>query len=212
MTVRTHPSTAALVGAVAALIAGALVLWLSTGSSGHAATATQEQGTTVAVQGKAISWEDNGACTTLRAAGWPSPSTPANFGSSPPGGGRRTSPTFLGCVLSNATWSVEAVATDLTNTDGSGSMIPAANLSLRAEGLGPSYADFGGADPVPAPIDPACDSILSIGCSLGAPKTVVSGAAPSPQASGFAYGYELDVPGSAPSGIYNGSVTFTASN
>ena len=209
MTVRTYASTAALAGAVAALMAGALALWLSTGPSGHAASASQEQGTTVTVQGKAISWEDNGQCTGLRASsGWPSPAVTANFGSSPPGGGQLFSQLFLGCVLSNATWSVEALASNLTN---GGDSIPAANLSLRAQRLSEAgYPGFG--DPDPAPIDPGCDAELAAFCSLGAAKTVVAGAAPSPQASGFVYFYRLDVPGSAPSGTYNGSVTLTASN
>jgi hypothetical protein len=209
MTVRSFVSTAALAGAVAALIAGALALWLSTGPSGHAATATQEQGTTVTVQGKAISWDDNAGCADVRAdSGLPSPAVAANFGSSPPGGGQLVSQMFLGCVLSNSTWNVEALATDLTNGPDS---IPAANLSLRAQRLSPaSYSGFG--DPNPAPIDPGCDSEAAVDCSLGTTKTVVQGAAPSPEATGFVYLYRLDVPGSAPSGTYNGSVTFTASN
>jgi len=206
MTVKRHASTAALVGAVAALIAGALALWLSTGPSSHAATATQEQGTTVSVQGKAISWEDNAQCATLRAnSGWPSPASTASFGSSPPGGGELFSQLFLGCVLSNSTWNVEALASDLTSGADS---IPAANVWLRAENLGPGMGD----DPSPAPIDPGCDGALSAICSLGTTKTIVSGAAPSPDASGFVYFYKLVVPGSAPSGTYNGSVTLTASN
>lgn len=210
MTVRTYASTAALAGAVAALIAGALALWLSTGPSGHAASAVQEQGTTVTVQGKAISWEDNANCTELRAInGWPSPAVAASFGSSPPGGGQLLSQMFLGCVLSNSTWNVEALATDLTNTDGSDS-IPAANLRLQARGL--SEATFGLGDPIPAPIDADCDAVVGTFCSLGTTKTVVSGAAPSPDSSGFLYAYSLDVPATVPSGTYNGSVTFTASN
>jgi hypothetical protein len=208
MTVRSYASTAALVGAVAALIAGALALWLSSGPAGHAASADQIQGTTVNVQGKAISWDDNARCAEIRAnGGWPSPASTASFGSSPPGGGRLVSAAFLGCVLSNATWSVEAVSTDLTSAAGS---IPAANVWLRANGL--SASDHGIGDPLPAPIDPGCDAMASSVCSLGVSKTIVSGAAPSPQTSGFLYQYELDVPGSAPSGTYNGSVTFTASN
>src|SRR5215210_1702834 len=174
MTVRSYPSTAALAGAVAALIAGALALWLSTGPSGHAASAVQEQGTTVSVQGKAISWEDNAGCADVRANfGWPSPTVAAHFGSSPPGGGQLFSQVFLGCVLSNSTWSVEALASDLTNGPDS---IPAANLWLRAQRLSPaSYSGFG--DPNPAPIDPGCDAEAAVDCSLGTTKTVVQGAA-----------------------------------
>jgi hypothetical protein len=212
MTVRKFASGAALAGAVATLIAGALALWLSTGSSGHAAIATQEQGTTVTVQGKAISWEDNSQCGALRANhGLPSPAVGANFGSSPPGGGLLGSQLFLGCVLSNSTWNVEALATNLTNTDGSGESIPAGNLTLRAQSLTPTTG-FEPSDPVPAPINPDCDAELFVSCSLGTTRTVVSGATPSPGASGFMYLYQLAVPGSAPSGTYNGSVTFTASN
>jgi hypothetical protein len=208
MTVRSYASTAALVGAVAALIAGALALWLSTGESGHAATAPQEQGTTVTVQGKAISWDDNAQCAALGATSlFPSPAATADFGASPPGSGSIVSSTFLGCVLSNAVWSVDAVATDLTSGTES---IPAANMQLRARGIDATYPGF--EDPSPAPITATCDVTLVVGCSLGTAQTVVDGAQPSPASSGFLYSYVLDVPGSAPSGTYNGSVTFTASN
>lgn len=209
MNVRSYASTAALVGAVAALIAGALVLWLSTGGAGHAATATQEQGTTVFVQGKQISWDDNGACAENRVNhGWPSPAVAANFGTSPPGGGLLTGQLFLGCVLSNSTWNVDALATDLASMDAT-TGIPAANLTMRAEGL---TAAHGVGDPAPAPINPDCDSALAHACSLGTTQTIVSGASPSPDTSGFVYLYQLAVPGTASSGTYNGSVTLTASN
>jgi hypothetical protein len=208
MTVRRCASTATLAGAVAALIAGALVLWLSTGPAGHAATAVQEQGTNVSVQGKAISWEDNAACATHRLS-YVAPSQTAFFGSSPPGGGTLESLPFLACVLSNAAWSVDAVATPLTNNDASAS-IPADRLRLYARGI--TQPLFDPADPTPASISADCELGTVSGCDLGTTRGIVTSAQPSPQTSGFVYSYQLDVPGSAPSGTYNGSVTFTASN
>jgi hypothetical protein len=209
MTIRSSPaSTAALVGAVAALIAGALVLWLSVAPAGHAASADQFQETTVTVQGKAISWDDNAACANYR-GDWFAPSQPAGFGTSPPAGGTVESSPFLACVLSNATWNVDAVATPLTTSDASAS-IPADHLRLYAGAIEePNFSPF--ADPSPAPIAAECH-VLSSGCNLGAIQRIVAGAQPSPQTSGFYYSYKLDVPGSAPSGTYNGLVTFTASN
>ncbi len=208
MTVRSHASTAALVGAVVMLIAGALALWLSTGPAGHAASADQIQGTTVTVQGKAISWDDNAACANYR-GGWLAPSQTAAFGTSPPAGGILESAPFLACVLSNATWNVDAEATPLTTGDASAS-IPANHLRLYAGGIQePNFSPE--VDPSPAPITAECQ-VLSSGCNLGATQRIVAGAQPSPQTSGFYYSYQLDVPGSAPSGTYNGLVTFTASN
>jgi hypothetical protein len=206
MTIRSHALRAVLVGA---LVSGALALWLSAGTPSHAATANQIQGTTVSVQGKAISWEDNGACGVHRTSGYPSPTATADFGQSPPGGGVREAGWFLGCVLSNAPWHVEALAADLVSGDGA-NYIPAANVSLTALAIGDSVA--GDRDPFPAPIAGACDTSAGAFCSLGGTQPIVVGAQPSPDASGFFYRYRLDVPGSAPSGTYTGSVTFTASN
>jgi hypothetical protein len=194
---------------VVGLISGALALWLSAAAPGHAETANQVQGTVVSVQGKAISWEDNAACGAQRSAGFPPPSATADFGQSPPGGGLRVSAWFLGCVLSNAPWSVDAVATNLVTADASAS-IPAANLSLAARGIDESFPEP--RDPVPAPIAQACDDFSGGDCSLGSTQPVVVGARSSPDASGFLYFYRLHVPGSAPTGTYSGSVTFTASN
>lgn len=209
MTLRSYTRIAALAGAVAALIAGALALWLSTGPSGHAASVPEFQGTTVTVQGKEISWGAGGQCDRLRSdLGLPAPAITANFGVSPPGGGAVSSQPFSGCVTSNATWSVEALATALTSGADS---IPADRVNLTAAGLSDSlFPGYG--DPSPAPIAPDCDDSIGAYCSLGTTRTVVVGAAPSPQSSGFVYSYRLDVPGSAPAGTYTGSVTLTASN
>ena len=210
MTIRSYARTTAFAGAVAALIAGALALLLSTGPPGHAASAPQEQGTIVTVQGKAISWEDNGNCgADLRSAtGRGSASEVANFGSSPPGGGFLVSSGFVGCVKSNATWNVDALASALTSAADS---IPATNMWLQAAGISESvFPGFG--DPSPAPIAPVCDRAGASFCNIGSTQPVVVGASPSPGSSGFAYGYQLEVPGSAPAGTYTGNVTFTASN
>jgi hypothetical protein len=207
MIIRSRALRVLLLGA---LVAGALALWLSAGQPSHAASADQVQGTVVSVHGKAISWEDNGACGAHRANGWPSPAVTANFGASPPGGGSLLTGIFLGCVKSNATWSVEAVAANLVSEDGA-THIPGTNVFLRAWPLDErSVAE--NVDPFPAPISPACDYYGGGYCSLGGTQTVVAGAQPSPYASGFFYDYRLDVPGSAASGTYAGSVTFTASN
>jgi hypothetical protein len=208
MTIRSYALRAVL---VSVLVGGALALWLSAAAPGHAETSNQVQGTVVSVQGKAISWDDNAQCGALHAAqGWPSPALTAGFGSSPPGGGSLHSIPFLGCVTSNATWHVDAVASALTPADASSS-IPGANVHLYAEGLTESrFSGFG--DPSPAPIAPECDVYTSPGCSLGTTRPIVVGAQPTPASSGFFYSYRLDGPGSAPSGTYTGSVTFTASN
>ena len=210
-------------GRRAALIAGALALWLSAGQPSEAATAPQVQGTTISVPGKAISWAANGQCAVLRdfsdpnTPPVPGPDVTADFGASPPGGGLAVTGMFSGCVNSNATWNVDAVATPLTSpldSDGDGLLdsIQATNMALKAFPLdGTSWGGPGVAnDPIPAPIAPACTGAAA--CSLGATRPIVTGAAPSPQSSGFVYQYLLTVPSSTPAGTYTGSVTFTASN
>jgi hypothetical protein len=219
MTIGSYTRIAALAGAAAALIAGAVALWLSTGPSSQAASAPQVQGTTVSVPGKTISWTANGFCEVVRntvvgGLTYPGPNVTADFGVAPPGGGTLGTGDFTGCVNSNATWNVDAVATPLTSptdadADGFPDSIPAANLQLKAQGL-TNVGGVAGSDPSPAPITPGCAGAAA--CSLGVSRPIVVGAAPSPQSSGFLYSYVLDVPASAPSGTYTGSVTFTASN
>lgn len=192
------------------LLASALALWLSSGQSGQAATADQAQGTTVAVQGKEISWAPNGACQTDPSNGLPT----VDFGISPPGGGDIDSPNLPGaesplegCVLSNATWNVDAVSTDLTGSENPNSVIAAANVALTAQGVGEGLGVV--------PVSQACDGsdfANGIYCPLGNSQTIVSGASPSPGGAGFSYGYRLTVPASTPADTYTGSVTFTASN
>ncbi|HZK15858.1 MAG TPA: hypothetical protein VFC52_04660 [Solirubrobacterales bacterium] len=184
----------------------AFALWLSSGPAGHAATAEQTQGTNVQVQGKEISWASNGECTNSPQVSF----STADFGASPPGGGDLIWPpepgTFqIACVLSNATWNIDAVATDLTALNEPNSAIPSTNLALTAGGL--AFADSS-----PAPISQECDAVQQFYCDLTNSRSVVLGASPSPNASGFYFGYRLTVPPATAPETYTGSVTFTASN
>lgn len=194
-----------------ALLSLALGLWLSAGQPGRAATSEQSQGTTVQVQGTEISWAPNGNCGTQTL-----PAT-ADFGISPPGGGNLFWPSggqvSEACVLSNAPWTVSAVATDMTDSNDPNSSIPANDVAIKALGRTEAnlqLANLTGADTVPASISSQCDNGQY--CSIGSGETIVSAASPSPETSGFLFGYQLTVPGGTPTGTYSGTVTFTASN
>jgi hypothetical protein len=192
MTIGSYARVAALAGAAAALIAGALALWLSAAASSGAASADQVQGTTVEVVDKTISWGSAGDCVQSMGA--------ADFGSVLAGGFGGSTP-FNGCVTSNTTpWSVSAIATDLA-LSGGGSSIPSGNLALRTPAGLPPTGSAAGAGV-------HCDSFVA--CPLDTPRTVLSGG--SAGTGGFGYDYLLSVPVNAPAGVYNGTVTFTASN
>jgi len=167
--------------------------------------------TPVQVQGAEISWAPNGNCGTQTV-----PAT-ADFGVSPPGGGSLLWPAggqvSEACVLSNAPWTVSAVAADLTDNNEPNSSIPAANVAVKALARTEpnlQLANLTGADPVPASISSQCDNGQY--CAIGSAETIVTAASPSPETSGFLFGYQLTVPPATPTGTYGGTVTFTASN
>lgn len=196
---RTRSFPFALVAGLLSLLA--IALWLSSGSAGHAATNSLGQGITVQVPGKEISWATNGACNSEVAGA-------VDFGTSPPGGGELFHPqqgTFtLACVLSNATWNVDAASTNLIGVNNPNSEISSTNLALTS---GPFASDSS-----PAPISQECDLALQLYCDLSNSHSIVLGASPSPETSGFVFGYRLTVPSATPEDTYTGSVTFTASN
>jgi hypothetical protein len=196
MTIRSYARCAGLAAAAAALIAGALALWLSGAPPRGAATADQSQGTTVTVTANTISWGDAAGCVQNMAV--------ADFGALAAGTGRGAVG-FRGCVTSNAGgWAVSASATDLTSANAA-DMIARDNLNVftgdGSGGSGLSGSAVGGSVP--------CDGGTG-GCGLAGPQTVLSGG--SAGTGGFEYGYSLLVPGSTPGGTYTGQVTFTASN
>ena len=176
------------------LLGGALVLWLMTGPSGHAATATQTQALQATVAGKTIAWGSGGSCTQSMGT--------ADFGSVIPGAGAQSS-TFTGCVTSNASdWSVTAggtaAMTDPFATTGTVSTIPNSAVMINVTSTGGT----GGS------------SQCTVGsfCPLDVAWTVLSGATAT-NTSGFSYHYALNVPANQPAGTYTGGqVTFTASN
>jgi hypothetical protein len=175
------------------LLAGALVLWLMTGASGHAATATQTQALQATVAGKTIAWGSGTGCTQSMGT--------ADFGSVVPGAST-ASAGFTGCVTSNASgWSVTAAGTSEMFDPTSTNTIPNSALFIAND---PSVPNTTGGT------SNCTGSTTS--CSLDVSRTVLSGAT-STSNSGFSYYYALAVPANQPAGTYTGGqVTFTASN
>jgi hypothetical protein len=189
MTIRRYEQVVALAGTAAALIVGALALWLSAAPSSGAASADQPQDTTVTVVDKTISWGTNGDC--VQAMGT------ADFGSVLAGSFGLQSSVFNGCVTSNASgWGVSASSTTL-DREGGGYSIPASLLQLTTL-------------PYTGSASGATAGCVGSACPLDSVVTVLSGGAVG--TGGFGYRYNLSVPDNAPAGIYNGTVTFTASN
>jgi hypothetical protein len=197
MTSKSTTSTAARLLLLPLLFAGAVVLWLMTGASGHAATATQTQALQATVTGKTIAWGSDptgGGCIQDMGT--------ADFGSVIPGATTQSS-TFTGCVTSNASnWSVTAAGTaamvgGVDPSTGTPSTIPNSAVAINVT----STAGTGGSS--------QCTASL---CSLDLANSVLSGAT-STGTSGFSYNYALNVPTGQPTGTYTGGqVTFTASN
>jgi hypothetical protein len=188
MTVRSYARVVALAGATAALIAGALALWLSAAAPSDAASADQVQDTAVTVVDRTISWGTAEDC--VQDVGT------ADFGSVLPNVNLLSS-VFNGCVTSNTSgWSVTASGTDLVPADASYSIPPP---FVR------TFAFTGSATGASAP----CDSTGGA-CNLADAQTILSGGAAG--TGGIPYQYSLLVPDNAPAGVYNGTVTFTASN
>jgi hypothetical protein len=185
---KSTTSAAARLLALPLLLAGALGLWLMTGPSGHAATATQTQALQATVGGKTIAWGSGTGCTQSMGT--------ADFGSVVPGATAQSS-TFTGCVTSNASpWSVTAAGTAAMTS--AGAVIPNSAVSINATSAGGT----GGTTPC----------VTGTLCSLDVAHVVLSGAT-STSNSGFSYSYALNVPANQPAGTYTGGqVTFTASN
>jgi hypothetical protein len=189
MSIKRTARLAALAGAAAALIAGALALWLSAAPPSGAASADQPQGATVTVADKTISWGSAADCVQDMGT--------ADFGSALAGSlGLQSSP-FNGCVTSNASgWGVSASATGLARDDGAYTIPPGLLQLSTSSFTGSASGATGGCE--------------FSSCPLNSVVTVLSGAAAG--TGGFGYRYALSVPDNAPAGVYNGTVTFTASN
>jgi hypothetical protein len=195
MSVRRYGRAVAIVGAAAALLAGALALWLSAAAPSGAASAGQQQGTAVTVAEKTISWGSTANCVQSMGT--------ADFGSVLPGAVAQSA-AFNGCVTSNsAGWGVSVSATDFVGPEVGGLpvTIPKENLVIRT--LGASGSATGGM------LACAPDGFPPEGCSLATAATLLGGGVVG--TGGISYDYELAVPASA-AGAYSGTVTFTASN
>jgi hypothetical protein len=194
MTSKSTTSAAARLLLLPLLLAGAIVLWLMTGPSGHAATATQSQALQATVTGKTIAWGSGGSCTQDMGT--------ADFGSVVPGASAQSS-TFTGCVTSNASgWSVTA-AVDVEMTAPGfpvPNYIPRSALVIEATSTG----ETGGTTPC---------TVGSTTCTLErGDKSLLSGAT-STATSGPSYRYVLNVPANQRWGTYTGGqVTLIASN
>jgi hypothetical protein len=199
MTSKSTTSSAVRLLLLPLLLAGAIVLWLMTGASGHAATATQTQALQATVAGKTIAWGSDAAATCSQDMGT------ADFGNVVPGASAQSSP-FRGCVTSNASgWSVTATGTapmsDPTCIGCASAEIPNSALVIGVTSTGGN----GGSS--------QCTGTTgTVPCSLDVSRTLLSGAT-STNTSGPSYHYVLNVPANQPSGTYTGGqVTFTASN
>jgi len=179
------------------VLAGAL--WLSGGEGTRAASGNLTQSVSATIT-NSISWGTAGTCVQSAGA--------AAFGSLA-AGGSGTAPavgTYIGCVTSNATWSVTGTMT--TPPSAGGETIPAG--AFRLETLTVPL----GAGAV------ACPSGNSSGaCTLdNGSVSLVANAPPTPiigtiLTNGFTYDYKLSAPSNQPSGTYTGGVvTLTASN
>ena len=177
-------------GVAVALLAGALLLWLSGGSSGRAETATQAQGISAGVA-TTISWGSAGGCTQNMPT--------AAFGTLA-AGASNTLTGFTGCVTSNKSWSVATrMSTPLTSSDDgstiTGSALRIANTAVPAGATNQC--------PTAAPCTLSASPTTDTTILTGAPRT----------ARQFDYALTLSVPATATGGTYtNGTLTFTASN
>jgi hypothetical protein len=183
------------------MLALAVGLWLSGGDPTRAASASTTQSVSATVT-SSISWGTVGACTQSAGA--------AAFGSLAPGGSS-TAPAvgaYLGCISSNATWSVSGTMTTMPS---SGSESIAAS-NFRAEVV---------AVPLGAGTAACPSGNSNSGCTLDNPAVnLVSNAPATPipllataLTNGFTYDYKLNVPSNQPAGAYTGGVvTLTASN
>jgi hypothetical protein len=176
-------------------------LWLSSGQPTRAASGSATQAVSATVT-NAISWGSVGACAQSTGA--------AAFGSLA-AGSSSTAPgvgAYIGCIASNATWSVTGAMT--TPPSASGETIPASAFRLETV----TAPALSGAIACPA-------GNSSGGCTLDNPSaSIVTNAPATPLpalatvlTNGFTWKYNLEVPSNQPSGTYTGGVvTLTASN
>ena len=173
---------------VAALVAGALALWLSASGPGYAATETQTQsmGATVLTT---LAWGTAGTCTQSMPA--------VDFGSVTPGV-HKSAPAagqYTGCVTSSMPFNTTAVGTT-PMTSGSNT-IPFSGVFIYQQG--PSWTTVG-----------ACTNIES--CPLSSPVSLTTNA-PAQTGKALSFTYGVKPPSNQPAGTYAGGVvTFTASN
>jgi hypothetical protein len=184
----TYTSTATRAAIGAALLAGAIALWLAIGSTSFADTAPKTQDTTVTVGNQTISWGTAAGCVQDMGV--------ASFGTVS-AGAVADSAFFKGCVTSNSPgWDVVAVGTDLVGLD-------AANvISLYNENINVGTLS-GSASAAGSP----CDSYCNLW--FGAAGIVTDAATGT---GGFDYQYRLNVPAGQVADTYRNTVTFTASN
>jgi hypothetical protein len=170
-----------------ALLAGAIVLWLSLGGTSYADTAAQTQDTTVTINADTISWGSGAGCVQDMGI--------ASFGSMNPGT-VADSALFKGCVTSNTPgWDVSAVAGDLSG------LTPPNSISIYQE-----LINVGNLSGSAASASSPCDA----GCGMASPAPLVQDAARG--TGGFTYNYRLQVPLDQVADTYTNTVTFTASN
>ncbi|HVO55292.1 MAG TPA: hypothetical protein VMT37_12855 [Solirubrobacterales bacterium] len=183
----------------ATLLVIAVGLWLSGAGSSRAASANLTQSVSATVT-NSISWGNQGTC--LQSAGAAAfGSLAAGSAASAPGVG-----TYVGCVGSNAKWSV--TGTMSTEPAAGGEKIPASAFRLEAVTV-PL-----GAGSIACPVGNSSSSCTmnngAVSLVSEAPATPLVGTV---LTNGFTYGYKLNVPSNQPAGEYTGGViTLTASN
>ncbi len=177
----------------------AVALWLSGGEGSRAASGNSTQSVSATIT-NSISWGTAGTC--VQSAGAAAfGSLAAGSSSSAPAVG-----TYLGCITSNATWSVTGTMT--TPPSASSNTIPASAFRLETLtvplGAGAAACPVGNSSAA-CTLDNSAVSLVS-----NAPPTPLIGL---PLTNGFTYNYKLNAPTNQPGGAYTGGVvTLTASN
>jgi hypothetical protein len=177
----------------------AAALWLSGGEGSRAASGNSTQSVSATIT-NSISWGTVGTCVQSAGA--------AAFGSLA-AGSSSTAPavgTYLGCITSNATWSVTGTMT--TPPSAASNTIPASAFRLETLtvplGAGAAACPVGNSGAA-CTLDNSAVSLVS-----NAPATPLIGL---PLTNGFTYNYKLNAPSNQPGGTYTGGVvTLTASN
>jgi hypothetical protein len=185
MAVKSHWFRA-VVGA--ALMGGALLLWLSVGAPTYAGTAQVNHEGTVVVADRTVEWGSQGDCIQDM--------SPADFGTQLPNTTVQSA-MFKGCVTSNSDgWFVMIDSTDFVGLVPS-HVIPRGHEAIVVDGLDGTLSS--GFNWCPG----------AGGCALGTGTFVQDGLAGT---GGFTYHYNLNVPFDAVGDTYTNNVIFTASN